>query len=168
MIKRELEFSKSRQHNDAIDSHSTGLDTSMKFPFLEICEADEGATGTGIISYQLKNFSLELQSIWLPILTLADENNGINHEGIEIPLVYLAFIFFAFCNSSLKFNIWTLCVAAMEILIVEDAHVITAANAGHSICLLKRCNDIAGRISKITYMPSKVINVFLTSIFKMF
>ena len=34
----------------------------------------------------------------------------------------------------------------MEMLIVEEAHVLTTASASHSICALKRCMDIAGTI----------------------
>ena len=103
MIEGEFEFSKSRQldRDDAINSQmDLREDAGTNFPFLEICEADGSATGTGIINDQLKSFSLELQSIWLPVLSLADDNNEIHQEGFKFLPILFTFLC-TFCDSVL-------------------------------------------------------------------
>ena len=87
MIEGEFEFSKSRQP----DREGIREDAEMNFPFLEVCEADGSAAGTGIINNQLKSFSLELQSIWLPVLSLAEDNNEIHQEGFKFLPISLHF-----------------------------------------------------------------------------
>jgi hypothetical protein len=42
-------------------------------------------------------------------------------------------------------NYYPMYAAARDILILEDAHVITSVNSRHSLCALKRVNDISSK-----------------------
>lgn len=89
MIEGEFEHSKEMQLDDDDTSHyNTNLAREKempksKRPFLEISPLEGSATGTGITSDYSNNNSLQLQSIWLPILALADEESSAYREGIE-------------------------------------------------------------------------------------
>lgn len=71
MIDRESKFSKlqmptSQNHHEEIDSVSHD-----EYPFLEVCDLNDIATGSGILEESNEDNSIRLGSIWVSVAKLA-------------------------------------------------------------------------------------------------
>lgn len=77
MIKGEFEYT--RKDHNTVDSSGNDLFTCE---FLEICKPDDLATGSGItIEQQIRDPSLQLESVWVAISKLGGEVRKVDYEG---------------------------------------------------------------------------------------